>query len=134
MTVNCEVSVFVISINYKDPRPIYEQVKDAIRRMVVSGALTPDEKLPSVRELAAQGSVNPNTVQRAYRELEAEGYIYSVPGRGSFAGERQAIDRTRRDALLKNLDEIVQELHFLGVQNDELCKRISGKAEGETDE
>ena len=123
--VECEVEYFVININYKDPRPIYEQVKDAIRRMVVSGVLMPDEKLPSVRELASQGSVNPNTVQRAYRELESEGYIYSVPGKGSFVSERQSVDTSRRDALLKRFDEIVVELHFLGIEGGTLSQRIS---------
>ena len=78
----------MISINFRDSRPIYEQVKDSLRRLIVSGALPPDEKLPSVRELASQLVINPNTIQRAYRELEHEGYIVSVPGTGSFA--RQA--------------------------------------------
>ena len=119
----------MISINYRDTRPLYEQVKDSIRRMVVSGAVLPDERLPSVRELAAGGSVNPNTVQRAYRDLEAEGYIYSVPGKGSFAGERKAVDLSRRETLLKQFDDTVQELAFLGVGAEELKERIPLKAD-----
>ena len=63
----------MVTINYKDGRPFYEQVKEDLRRLVVSGALQPGDKLPSVRELAAQLAINPNTIQRAYRELEAEG-------------------------------------------------------------
>ena len=59
----------MISINFRDSRPIYEQVKDSLRRLIVSGALSPDDKLPSVRELASQLLINPNTLQRAYREL-----------------------------------------------------------------
>lgn len=55
----------MISINFRDSRPIYEQVKDSLRRLIVSGALSPDEKLPSVRELASQLVINPNTIQRA---------------------------------------------------------------------
>lgn len=74
----------MLTLNYRDSRPIYEQIKDGLRRMVVSGALAPDEKLPSVRALATQLSINPNTIQRSYNELEAEGLIYSVPGKGSF--------------------------------------------------
>ena len=70
----------MLTLNYRDSRPIYEQIKDGLRRMVVSGALAPDEKLPSVRALATQLSINPNTIQRSYNELEAEGLIYSVPG------------------------------------------------------
>ena len=78
---------------FPDSRPIYEQVKDSLRRLIVSGALPPDEKLPSVRELAAQLVINPNTIQRAYRELEHEGYIVSVPGKG------QLRPRPERDGL-----------------------------------
>ena len=65
----------MLTLNYRDSRPIYEQIKDGLRRMVVSGALAPDEKLPSVRALATQLSINPNTIQRSYNELEAEGLI-----------------------------------------------------------
>ena len=75
----------MISLDYRDGRPLYQQVKDDLRRMMLTGLLPPDEKLPSVRSLATQLAINPNTIQRAYSELEAEGYIYSVAGKGSFA-------------------------------------------------
>ena len=77
----------MISINYRDPRPIYEQVKDGFRQLILSGVLKPDEKLPSVRELAGELAINPNTIQRAYRELEQEGCVCSVPGKGSFVSD-----------------------------------------------
>ena len=62
----------MLTLNYRDSRPIYEQIKDGLRRMIVTGAMAQDEKLPSVRALATQLSINPNTIQRAYNELEAE--------------------------------------------------------------
>ena len=71
----------MIQINYRDTRPFYQQIKDNVRHLVVSGALKKDDKLPSVRELAASLAISPNTIQRAYRELENEGYIYTLPGR-----------------------------------------------------
>ena len=74
----------MIVLDYRDSRPLYQQVKDSLRRMMLTGLLEPDEKLPSVRSLATQLAINPNTIQRAYAELEAEGYIYSVAGKGSF--------------------------------------------------
>ena len=52
----------MVTINYRDGRPIYEQVKDDLRRLIVTGAMQPGEKLPSVRELAAEAGVNPNAV------------------------------------------------------------------------
>ena len=75
----------MLTLNYRDSRPIYEQIKDGLRKLIVTGAIAPDEKLPSVRSLAMELAINPNTIQRAYAELETEGFIYSVPGKGSFA-------------------------------------------------
>ena len=65
-------------------QPIYEQIVEKFKLLILKGALTQDEKMPSVRNLAMELSINPNTIQRAYAELEAEGYTYSVPGKGSF--------------------------------------------------
>ena len=115
----------MIAINYRDPRPIYEQVKFGLRRLILTGVLNPDDKMPSVRELSAQLAINPNTVQRAYRELEAEGYIYSVPGKGSFVSPDSKPDAERMNALLKQLDEAVTELCYMGMSKDELVRRIT---------
>ena len=110
----------LISLNYRDARPIYEQVKDGLRRLIVSGALRPDEKLPSVRALATQLAINPNTIQRAYLELESEGYIYSVAGRGSFVEERTAADKARRAQLSEQFRALAQELTALGATRESL--------------
>lgn len=114
----------MISINYRDPRPIYEQVKSSLRRLILTGTMQPEERLPSVRELSGKLAVNPNTVQRAYRELEAEGYIYSVPGKGSFVANDKKVDQSRVEALLKQFDEAVTELSFMGYTSDDLIRRI----------
>lgn len=69
-------------LDYRDPLPIYEQLKQECKRLILSGIIAPGDKLPSVRELAGSLCINPNTIQRAYRELEADGYLISVPGQG----------------------------------------------------
>lgn len=117
----------MININFRDSRPIYEQVKTTLRKLIVSGAMSPDEKLPSVRELASQLVINPNTIQRAYRELEQEGYIISIPGKGSYANLSAQVDEGRKKELLTAMDEIVAELLYLGVTADELDRRIREK-------
>lgn len=117
----------MININFRDSRPIYEQVKTTLRKLIVSGAMSPDEKLPSVRELASQLVINPNTIQRAYRELEQEGYIISIPGKGSYANLSAQVDEGRKKELLTAMDEIVAELLYLGVTLDELDRRIREK-------
>ncbi|MBR6115155.1 MAG: GntR family transcriptional regulator [Oscillospiraceae bacterium] len=116
----------MVTINYKDNRPFYEQVKDELRRLVVTGVLPPGEKLPSVRELAGQLAINPNTIQRAYRELESEGYIVSVPGKGSFAASRESENDPRRTELLQRLRETARELTWLGMSTEEICAQIGG--------
>lgn len=115
----------MISLNYRDSRPIYEQIKDGLRKLIVAGAMAPDEKLPSVRALATQLSINPNTIQRAYNELEGEGYIYSVPGKGSFATGNGDADAARKQDLLAKVRELLAELRYLGVSDQELLELVT---------
>ena len=117
----------MIHINFRDARPIYEQVQDGFRQLILSGVLPADSKMPSVRELASQLAINPNTIQRAYRELEAEGYICSVPGRGSFVRERSSAAAARKKELLTQLDALVRELRMIGVSDDELTAHLKGE-------
>ena len=116
----------MFAINYRDPRPIYEQIMDELRKLIISGVFAPDEKRPSVRELAQQLAINPNTIQRAYRELELSGYIYSVAGKGNFAAGRHEVDEGRKAELLRQLAETAQELRFLGVSEEELAANLKG--------
>ena len=117
----------MISLNYRDPRPIYEQLEEKLRRLILSGAIAEGEKLPSVRELASQLAINPNTIQRAYRELEQNGFIYSVPGKGSFAGKLSGVDEGRRRELREKLLAIWTELLQLGEDPEELRAFLGGK-------
>ena len=119
----------MIQLNYRDGRPIYEQVRDGLRQLLVVGAIQPGDKLPSVRSLASQLAINPNTIQRAYETLEQEGYVYSVPGKGSFAAQRDEIDSTRREELLARLDELAEELLYLGGTPEEIARRCQRAAE-----
>ena len=117
----------MISINYRDSRPIYEQIKDKFRQMIISGVYPPDYKMPSVRELAAELAINPNTIQRAYRELELEGYTYSVPGKGSFVCQSSETAENRKNELLEEFDKTVKELELIGVKKEELILRLKGE-------
>ncbi len=118
----------MLTLNYRDSQPIYGQIKSGLRRMIVSGAVEPDEKLPSVRSMAAKLAINPNTIQRAYAELEAEGFIYSVPGKGSFAShsEDARLRSAGREAeLIDRLRELVAELRYLGLRDSEIIALIN---------
>jgi len=75
----------VISLDYRSGQPLYLQVVEGYKRLILSGVISENERLPSVRELASKLAINPNTIGRAYRELEALGYVGSSPGKGIFA-------------------------------------------------
>ena len=114
----------MLNLDYRDARPIYEQVKDGLRRLMVTGVIQEGEKLPSVRTMAGTLAINPNTIQRAYEALESEGYVYSVPGKGSFAAPNTGVDEGRKNELLHTFDQTAGELLFLGVSGQELWARI----------
>ena len=122
----------MIQLNYRDARPIYEQVKDGLRHLVVTGALQAGDKLPSVRALASSLAINPNTIQRAYESLEREGYLYTVAGKGSFAAPQADVNADRRARLLEQLDASAAELLFLGLTAGELAARLQAAETGRT--
>lgn len=110
----------MISINYRDSRPIYQQIKDSLRRLIVTGAIAAGSKMPSVRELAASLAINPNTIQRAYRELESEGYILSIAGKGSFAAEGKSADPAALSAATERFLREAENLRALGMDLNHL--------------
>ena len=114
----------MLTLNYRDSRPIYGQIKDGLRRLIVTGVIAHDEKLPSVRSLAMDLAINPNTIQRAYAELEAEGFIYSVPGKGSFASFQADRAQARKEELMTKVRELIQELRFLCVSDAEILALV----------
>ena len=122
----------MIQLNYRDARPIYEQVKDGLRHLVVTGALQAGDKLPSVRALASSLAINPNTIQRAYESLEREGYLYTVAGKGSFAAPQADVNADRRARLLEQFDASAAELLFLGLTAGELTARLQAAETGRT--
>lgn len=99
----------MILLDYKDSRPIYEQVVEKLQELMLLGVLEEDDQMPSVRSLAMELSINPNTIQRAYGELERQGYIYMVKGRGSFVGSIRRLKEARRQKLAGRMRELARE-------------------------
>lgn len=114
----------MLQLNYRDSRPIYEQVRDGLRRLIITGAIPAGDKLPSVRSLSSSLAINPNTIQRAYEALEQEGYAYTVAGKGSFAALPTDVSQGRRGELMEQLKNLIQELRFLGVGREELMAAL----------
>ncbi|WP_432662830.1 GntR family transcriptional regulator [Wukongibacter baidiensis] len=115
----------MFEIDLKDRRPIYEQIIDKFKQLIIRDILRQDEKIPSVRELAKKLTINPNTIQKAYRELERQGYIYSVKGRGNFVSSGiKKVDDAKVEYLKKQIEKSVSELMFIGIEKNELISLI----------
>ena len=116
----------MIHLDYRDARPIYSQIFDNVCSQILSGVLTPGDKLPSVRELATQLAINPNTIQRAYRELEMGGWIATVPGKGCFVCEMPGEAARETEETFAEFDAAVAALLARGVTYEALIRRLEG--------
>lgn len=114
----------MIILDYKDRRPIYEQVAEKLEELMLLGILGENEPLPSVRSLAMELSINPNTIQRAYAELERQGYIYTVKGKGSFVAENSVMREKRKKDLLIQVSEVIDEAIRLGISGEEIKNMV----------
>jgi GntR family transcriptional regulator len=110
----------MILLDYKDRRPIYEQVVEKLQDLMICGVLEQDAQLPSVRSLATDLSINPNTIQRAYAELERRGFIYSVKGKGSFVSDTNSIKALKVSQLRKDLKLWLEEARKAGITEDKI--------------
>ena len=112
--------------------PIYSQLMTRIREQIVSGALPPGARLPSVRELAAQLSVNPNTVQRALQEMERGGLVYTQSTSGRYVTEdREAIARCREELAAERTADYLGAMEQLGFTREELIALLQGQTKEE---
>ena len=118
----------MIRLDYRDARPIYEQVRDGLRSMMVTGVLAAGDKLPSVRSLATELAINPNTIQRAYRELELDGYILSVAGKGSFVAQIDQLAEQQKKQAVDAFCTAAQRLRALGLSGEELASLLAQEA------
>ena len=110
-------------MNFKDNKAIYLQIADRIGDQILSGALTPEGKVPSVRELAAEIEVNANTVARTYDHLQQNGIIFTKRGLGYFvsADAKDKIIASRRDLLMQGeMDYFLGQLKAVGITPAEL--------------
>ena len=98
----------MIAIDYKDRRPLYEQVVERYRELILNQVLEPDSKLPSVRSLAME-------LQRAYSELEKAGYIYTVKGRGNFVSSNDSLMELNRTQKLEDVKTAVHAAKSVGL-------------------
>ena len=112
----------MIILDYRDTRPLYEQIVDKFQMLILSGALEPNSRMPSVRSLAVELSINPNTIQRAYSELERNGFLYTVKGRGNYVAYSDSLKDVRKQEILEKLRDLKKEALSMGMTVKELTE------------
>lgn len=117
----------MIVIDYRDRRPIYEQIVERFQELILKDILEPDNQLPSVRNLAMELSINPNTIQRAYTQLEQEGYIYSVQGKGSFVSENDSLVLKKKEEILDEASKLAKIAKEYGIKKNKFISVIAGE-------
>lgn len=109
----------LIQLDYKDKRPIYQQLIEKIEDFIVTGMIAPNQQLPSVRTLAMDLSINPNTIQRAYAQLEKDDIIYTVPGKGCFASPAtDFLIQSKQKQVFRELEQLVEKARQLNISED----------------
>ncbi len=114
----------MIILDYRDSRPIYEQVVEKFKMLILKGALVQDEKMPSVRNLAMELSINPNTIQRAYATLESQGYIYTVKGKGNFVSDKATLMKDYQKEISSQLSEVCKQAASAGMGREEFMALV----------
>ena len=119
---------------FRDDAPIYTQLIVQIEELLVSGALSPGQRLPSVRDLAAEAGVNPNTMQRALTELERRGLLYSQRTTGRFVTEDGEMIKSLQERLaLTEIQAFLERMEKLGFDRAAVAALIE-KTQGERTE
>jgi len=112
-------------LNFDPNLPIYLQIMNFVKKLIVRGTLKPGDKVPSVRDMAVYLGVNPNTVQKAYEERESEGVIFTRRGQGNFVNESQELVKQLKDKMVREIVERQKrEFRELGVNISEIIEYL----------
>ncbi|MBP3951088.1 GntR family transcriptional regulator [Bacillus suaedae] len=116
----------MFQLDIRSRKPIYEQLVDKLKELIIHEVYQADQQLPSVRVLAQELTINPNTIQKAYNALENQGYIYSIPGKGKFvAPQSEATNDEKVKKMKQDLVKLLSEALYLGIDKQELLSLIA---------
>lgn len=115
-----------ILISNSSDKPIYDQIVDQMKSLILKGDMTEGEALPSIRNLAKELQISVITTKRAYEELENEGFIETVRGKGSFvAAENKELFKEKKLKMIEEkLEEAVSEANSLGLTEEDVIDMI----------
>ncbi|AEB76448.1 GntR family transcriptional regulator [Clostridium botulinum] len=115
-----------ILISNSSSQPIYEQIVEQIKALILKNELNEGEVLPSIRNLAKELGISVITTKRAYEELEREGFTETVRGKGTFVApqNKELMRETKLKIIEEKLSEAVNESKILGLTWDEIVEML----------
>lgn len=118
--------LFLINVDARSSRPIYEQIINGMKENILKGILKPGDRLPSVREMSAMITANPNTVSKAYAELERQKVIETIRGKGTYVSMnyKPRVDEDRIERLKESIKNIIVEGHYMGLKREDIIKML----------
>ena len=114
-------------ISNSSNQPIYEQVVDQLKTLILKNDLMQGDALPSIRKLSKELQISVITTKRAYEILEREGFIETVRGKGSFVAtqNKELIKERKMKIIEEKIQEAVDEAKMLGITLDELSEMMT---------
>lgn len=120
-----------MSYKFSNDKPIFLQIEEIIKKQIISGEISPGEKLKSVRELSAIFQVNPNTIQNALKNLENVGLIYTDRTNGKFVNENSdTIIKSKQEQVDQVLAEFIEKMKGFGLDDNQILKYLKEKMNG----
>ncbi|WP_411739699.1 GntR family transcriptional regulator [Peribacillus sp. S4] len=123
----------MIELDVQSGKPVYEQLMDKIKELMINEVLQEHNQLPSIRILAQELTINPNTIQKAYKQLEFDGFIYTLPGKGNFVAPPNFKNSLKEEEIRNELSKVLAEALYIGIDKREIyriIKEISPLAKG----
>jgi GntR family transcriptional regulator len=125
-----------VYISVDDPKPMYAQVEEQIRDLILDGHLKPETKLPSTRALARDLTCSVITTRRVYEDLEREGFIRTRSGRGTVVAEitEEKVAAYLCEPFEEAVRETVRTGRRAGLSGEEMLRRLQETLQGEEED
>lgn len=111
-----------IIISNSSNQPIFEQIKQAIKKAIATDELKENELLPSIRNLAQDLRISVMTVKRAYDELEQEGFIKTIHGKGSLVAKKNL--ELLKEEQMKEIEKYIDKIIFISKSSNITKKEV----------
>ncbi|MBD5492582.1 MAG: GntR family transcriptional regulator [Lachnospiraceae bacterium] len=116
----------MFELDYRSKKPLYEQIIEQIKLLVIKGHLSPGDAIPSVRKMAQTLDITPSTVAKAYQELERQKVIETIRAKGTFITTMPSVEPNveELEKIRKRIQSEIIELKRTGYSEADVVNLI----------